>query len=86
MNYVRPGPQYPLTWNKQRHAIFRSMGYLCQLCGEYSKGNLHLHHIRPIGCGGTHHPQNMTPVCSRCHKFIHSGRYSGPLLELRNCR
>ena len=62
------------------------MGYICQRCSRYSKGNLHLHHIIPVGCGGSHSPQNMIPVCKQCHKYIHSGKYKGPLLDLRYCR
>ena len=79
----RPDERYPTNWNERRHAVFKSYGYICQRCGRYSKGRLHYHHIRPLGCGGSNSPQNMIPVCRDCHKFIHSGKYKGPLLDLR---
>ena len=66
--------------------MFKAVGYICQRCGKYSKGNLDYHHIQPIGCGGNHHPHNLAPVCRECHKFIHSGKYKGPLLKLRRIR
>ena len=84
--YNGPSSEYGPNWNRRRWAVFKSLGYICQLCGKYSKGNLHLHHIKPLGCGGTNHPKNTTAVCKKCHSFIHSGNYHGPLLDLRNCR
>ena len=84
--YNGPSADYGILWNRQRFAIFKSMNYRCSLCGEYSKGNLHLHHIVPIGCGGSNHPQNLVPLCSSCHNFVHSGKYHGPLLVLRKNR
>jgi len=78
-----PGPKYPHNWNKKRYAIFAKYNYICQLCGNYSKGNLQLHHIQPINCGGSEHPNNEIPLCTECHKYVHSKGYSGPLLKLR---
>jgi len=66
-----PGPSYPDNWNKIRWAIFNKCGYRCQRCGRYSRGNLHLHHIRPIGRGGTHDTGNLVPLCSQCHYEVH---------------
>ena len=88
MIYVvyRPDNRYPRNWNKRRHSVFRAVNYICQMCGRYSKGYLHYHHIRPIGCGGTNHPKNLVPVCYKCHNYIHSGLYRGPLLDLRRYR
>lgn len=81
MTYI-PGPEYPYNWNRRRWAVFGAVGYICQMCNIYSKGNLHYHHIRPIKCGGTHHPMNMIPVCGECHEIIHSGNYKGSFLDL----
>ena len=69
--------------NKKRYAIFDKYGYICQLCGNYCKGGIQLHHIRPRGCGGSDYDSNLTVVCQFCHEHIHSGSYSGPLLKLR---
>jgi 5-methylcytosine-specific restriction endonuclease McrA len=82
----RPDERYPINWNHRRQAVFKAVGYICQMCGVYAKGEMHYHHIRPIGCGGTHAPSNMVPICKRCHDFIHSGNYDGPFLDLSNCR
>jgi 5-methylcytosine-specific restriction endonuclease McrA len=82
LNY-RPDKRYPKNWNHRRQAVFKAVGYICQMCGRYSKGNLHYHHIIPVGCGGRHIPMNMIPVCKQCHEYIHSGNYKGPFLDLR---
>ena len=39
----------------------------CSLC--YSHHNLHVHHIIPRACGGTHGPTIV--VCGDCHSGIH---------------
>ena len=81
-NMYRPGPQYPENWNRLRHFIFKMYGYRCQNCGMYSKGNLHLHHIRPLKLGGSNHWSNLIPLCKVCHELVSSGAYRGPLLRL----
>ena len=69
--YERPDNRYPLNWNRLRHAIFREAGYRCQKCQKYSKGNLHLHHIVPLGVGGSNNRYNLIPLCSSCHYNVH---------------
>lgn len=86
MSYCGPDARYKSNWNPRRWAIFNAMGYKCSLCGKYSKGNLHLHHIVPVGCGGSNSGKNLVPLCKNCHNFVHSGNYEGPLLVLRNYR
>ena len=70
--YVRPDSRYPKNWNRLRFAIFKEYDYKCQHCGKYSKGDLHLHHIVPLGIGGTNHKSNLIPLCSKCHMKVHS--------------
>lgn len=72
----RPGPNYPQNWNKLRFALFRKYNYTCQLCGNYSKGNLHLHHLVPIGLGGSNSSSNLIPLCSDCHYQVSKGDIS----------
>jgi len=72
--------------NRKRYYIFKQYGYICQLCGRYSKGNLHLHHITPVSCGGSDEENNLIPLCNSCHRFVHMGGYEGPLLRLRRKR
>jgi len=69
--------------NKRRFAIFKSYGYMCQKCYNYSKEHLHLHHIQPVGCGGSDENHNLIPLCFDCHKIVHKFGYKGSLLELR---
>ena len=72
--------------NRRRFAIFEKYSYICQLCGNYCKGDAQLHHITPRGCGGSNSTHNLTVLCKSCHKYIHSGSYNGPLLKLRKKR
>jgi 5-methylcytosine-specific restriction endonuclease McrA len=69
--------------NERRFAIFGSYGYICQRCFNYSKGNIVLHHIKPVKCGGSDANFNLIPLCSKCHKIVHTRGYRGPLLKLR---
>ena len=70
----KPGPEYPDNWNRRRFAIFKSHGYICQNCGEYSKGDLHLHHKIPVKLGGSHSQNNLMVLCSFCHYNIHKNK------------
>jgi len=67
----RPDERYPLNWNKLRFAIFKKYNYRCARCGKYSQGNLHLHHIIPLSCGGSNSISNLVPLCPECHYEIH---------------
>jgi len=66
-----PGPLYPPNWNNLRFHYFQKHGYICQYCGNYAKGDLHLHHIRPVKLGGGHTPDNLIVLCSECHYLVH---------------
>lgn len=79
----RPNSLYPYNWNNIRIFRFRKEGYMCRRCGRYSKYNLHLHHIRPVTLGGDHSELNTAPLCSECHRYVHSRFYRGPLIDLR---
>jgi len=69
--------------NRRRFAIFDRYGYVCQRCFNYSKGNLVLHHIQPVGCGGNDSDYNLIPLCNECHEIVHTRGYKGPFLKLR---
>lgn len=83
MSY-KPGPLYPNNWNNIRFARFKKASYICKRCGNYAKGDLHLHHIIPVSLGGSHSEYNTVVLCSKCHEFVHSRNYKGPLLNLRH--
>lgn len=70
----RPGPEYPYSWNRLRYALFKKHGYICQRCGRYAKGDLHLHHKIPVKMGGSHSESNLEVLCSDCHLQEHLRR------------
>jgi 5-methylcytosine-specific restriction endonuclease McrA len=72
----RPSNLYPENWNRMRFAIFKQYNYQCQLCGNYSKGNLQLHHLKPKMLGGSDSPSNLVPLCSNCHYQVSIGNIS----------
>jgi len=69
--YSGPDDRYPSNWNALRYAIFKEYGYRCAMCQRFSKGNLHLHHIIPLGRGGSNSKSNLIPLCSECHYDVH---------------
>jgi len=73
MSY-RPSPLYPENWNNLRWFMFKKAGYICQYCGNYAKGDLHLHHKRPVRMGGSHDESNLIVLCSECHYNVHTKR------------
>ena len=71
MVYRYPSPEYGPNWNKRRWAIFAAVGYRCQKCGRYAKGNLCLHHIVPIKISHNNSPSNLQVLCKNCHDKVH---------------
>ena len=69
--YSRPSALYPKKWNNMRWAIFSSVGFRCALCKKYAKGNLCLHHIRPISISHDNSPKNLQVLCRDCHNLVH---------------
>ncbi len=55
----------------------RRLGF-CQICG--SRKNLHVHHIKTRGAGGTDDPENLVLLCAIHHDMVHRG-----LLDLDEC-
>lgn len=71
MTYSRPDLRYPKSWNSLRFVIFKEYGYRCSKCQAYSKGKLHLHHLIPLGRGGSNYKNNLVPLCESCHYEVH---------------
>ena len=44
-------------------------GFICARCGRYGKST-HLHHIQEIVYGGENVPENLIPLCSKCHREL----------------
>ena len=74
-----------------RRACIAHHGAVCQCCGfdfektwgEYGKGFIHVHHIRPLRTLGADYqidPVNeLVPLCPNCHAMIHRGNEAKPL-------
>ena len=67
-----------------RNHIFRRDNYTCQKCGANhwiinengiplptTDGELDLHHIKLVSCGGTDSPDNLITWCRDCHRKWH---------------
>ncbi len=71
----RPAARYGADWRKVRARYVREHPF-CEECMK--RGVLtpaeHVHHIRPLGEGGTHDAENLMSLCRRCHAAIHARR------------
>lgn len=63
---------YPDDWDEMRVAILERDDYTCQGCGERNV-QFQVHHIVPLGCGGTNTFRNLITLCEECHGRIHGG-------------
>lgn len=63
---------YPPDWPARKEKIVNRDGRFCSTCG--SSGNLHLHHVVPLGSGGTNAVENLVLLCEKCHSHKHGGR------------
>lgn len=57
-----------------RDEILKRMGNKCAMCnGRIERTqDFQLHHIEPVSLGGPDSPENITLVCLKCHREIHS--------------
>jgi 5-methylcytosine-specific restriction endonuclease McrA len=73
------GKQYPWftrmpmhLWRVMRQHVYKRDEGKCKYCGKPTElFECHIHHIFPLGEGGTNHPSNLKTVCSICHKIRH---------------
>jgi hypothetical protein len=71
--------KYPPDWDQRRSLVRARDGYGCAECGV--GGQLHLHHRRPLGQGGTNRIDNLVLLCASCHSAAHGGahfKFNGP--------
>jgi len=75
---------YPDDWSKIAGAIKRRDGHSCTACPrvsdategpEWQDGDaeLHVHHIVPLGAGGSNARSNLITLCDKCHGKVHGG-------------
>ena len=48
-----------------------AVGGKCEKCTR--KGNLEIHHIRPVAKGGNNAPSNLVALCPNCHQDADNG-------------
>jgi len=49
-------------------AAKRAAAPVCEVCGE--EPSQHVHHVKPLDCGGRDEWNNLQAVCLRCHNEI----------------
>lgn len=68
---------YPPTeeWQSLRQVVLERDDHRCQGCGAgvADAAEHHVHHIVPLGCGGTNTRSNLITLCDECHGRIHGG-------------
>lgn len=60
-------PGYPPFWKYLRSVVLGKDSNRCQVTGCPSRLGLHVHHIRPVGEGGPHSPENLVSLCDFHH-------------------
>jgi 5-methylcytosine-specific restriction endonuclease McrA len=67
---------YPRNWGSLRHNVYARDRHRCTMCGRKGgrKVALHAHHIVPLSRGGTNTLDNLTTLCSACHRRVHARR------------
>lgn len=60
-------------WQEMRSAVLERDDYTCQGCGTDVEHDTPIHHIVPLGCGGTNTYRNLITLCETCHGKIHGG-------------
>jgi len=63
---------YPEDWESKREAIKKRDNYQCRSCGADDR-QLHVHHIVPLGAGGSNAKSNLITLCEDCHGIVHGG-------------
>ncbi|MCJ7426681.1 MAG: HNH endonuclease [Dehalococcoidales bacterium] len=61
------------SWKDIRLEIRKRDRFACQICGAQKGQNLALavHHMRPVGHGGSSKPDNLILLCAKCHNWEH---------------
>ena len=67
-------PSYPPDWEERRQKVLDKAKYKCQECKTDMVLNLHVHHIKHLGRGGSNKISNLMALCEGCHENKHGGR------------
>lgn len=63
---------YPDNWDDIARAARKRDNNQCQSCGD-GNTKLHVHHIVPLGAGGSNARSNLITLCEECHGRVHGG-------------
>jgi len=63
-------PDYPPDWESRKITILEKANHTCEECGGAGM-ELHVHHVQPIGQGGSNSLDNLECLCKKCHEKIH---------------
>jgi len=68
----KPGERNKATIppSTRREVLARDQ-HKCQSPGCNRTRFLEVHHLKPRQAGGTNHPENLTTLCSSCHRLRH---------------
>ena len=70
MRFCEP-PQYPPDWDEIAEELKEDVGR-CENClASGSEAQLEVHHVVPVGSGGSHLRSNLKILCHQCHKSVH---------------
>jgi len=61
------------NWQRLRKYVYHRDGETCQGCGASVDRSAPIHHICPLGAGGTNKPSNLILLCESCHGAVHRG-------------
>ena len=72
--------EYPPDW-EMRKKLVTDRDQHCQNCRRQRgyRTKLHVHHIIPLGKGGSNRLDNLILLCEKCHKQIHRKQYHSNL-------
>lgn len=57
-------------FRNHKDSYWTHLEHKCYNCGS-TTDTLELHHIVPLGLGGTNNPSNIVPLCGKCHDLVH---------------
>lgn len=80
-NVRRHALRYGSDWERRRIQVLARDNCRCTACGETWVNYLEVHHIVPLGDGGTNDLSNLITLCRLCHAKAH-GVPSVPQAEL----
>lgn len=64
------GKNYPANWDEIREDVLEGYQNRCANCRRLGTP-LEVHHVVPVGQGGSHQQSDLAPLCPECHEAAH---------------